>query len=270
MARSKAPIRREGEAALLRRYKHELAEIRQKYESAALSMGLDDVAAELRRQARASESDYQVLAREFRREVATLKRSGLLGPEVDVRRAKPTSALSRTINELYDVVVGKAKAKKVSPKAAKKLREQGFTVRRGRVVLAPGYRVSPSTGELREASGRKVIKRIGLRADVERQLRDLWKTLRPGEYVTFDVYGNFSDVFANTEAGLYSMLGRLLAYNPQDIPRIGVLYLPDRAAAAAHAKEVSRTQLAQQRENEAARRKRSRAKAKRKRDKYRR
>jgi len=258
MARKNA-AKRPYEAALLRRYQHDLESIRASYIAAADNLGLDDVALELRRQARAGESDYRLLQRKFRSDVAAVKRKGLFGKGVSARTANPTAALSKTLNEVWDVLSGRRKAIKITPVAAARLKEEGFRVKNGRVLVSPSYKVDKKTGAVTQAHGVHVIEQIRLRANVERQIDRLWSGLGPNEYVTFSVYGNFSNIYAATPAGRDAMLMQLLAYRPAEVPNVAVLYLPNEAAAMAHVRANDAEKFARRDAREAARRRDRRA-----------
>ncbi len=252
---------RPGEAALLRRYRHQMEVIRRDYIEAARNLGLNEVETELRMQARQAESDYRVLSRKFRNDVAKLKRAGLIGKDTDVRSVRPTAGLSKTVNELWDVIAGKRKAVKVSKAAEASLKAEGIKVRRGRAIVSPSYRIDPKTGDVTKVGGLRVIRRIRLGSRIEQQVNELWSQLQPGEYVTFDVWGNSSDVFAATDAGRNGFIARLFGYKPKEVPSVAVVRLPDRVAAVAH--ETATRKARMTRANEKARARSGYAKAKR-------
>lgn len=194
MAKTAAPP---GAKALLRRYGHRLEAIRRDYEGKA---------ADLRKEARRLESDYKVLARQFQKDVATLKRKGVLPPTVDARSARPTSsALSRALNDLGDLLTGRVRAVKVSPAVARKLRAEDVQVVRGRAILDPRYTVRK--GDVVEKRpddpgnlGGRVLRHIRLDLDYEEKLAGVFSRMGPDDYIGLnltDIYGNknFSRLF---------------------------------------------------------------------------
>lgn len=191
MARKSQPS---GYAALRRRYAGELEKIRERYEAAA---------DENRRRARALESDYKVMARQFRKEVAILRRKGLLPTVEDARKAAPTSSLTRKLNRLYDVVIGRKRPVKVTPAAARKLRAEGIQIEQGRALVGPRHTVRG--GELHERAGvvpgtpGRRVRVLRLGANVEEQVEKLLGSLGPDEYVGFDIGFGMSRLFSRLD-----------------------------------------------------------------------
>lgn len=262
MARSKAQTspkarqRAKDERALLRRYHDDIAAIRANYEAQARALGLDDVAADLKAHARARESDYKVLSRHFRHEVSTLRKKGLIGKRVKATTARPTRGLGVALDTFIDVLQGKSKVTKVTPQAAKRLKETGYRVKNNRVVTSPGYKINRKTGALEETKGAFVLETIDLGSNYEAILREQWKFLSSDEYVTFDVYGNFTNqTFGGNEMGLNDLLAKLSQYNPEKVDTVSVLYLPNVTAEEAH---IRRFQAEKYDRQEANRRRRKR------------
>jgi hypothetical protein len=186
-----------GYDALLRRYAHQIDAIRDQYEARA---------SELERERRALESDYTIMLRQYRHEIAELKRHGLVPKTVSARSARPTSALSRRLNDLYDVVIGKKRAQRVDKPTARRLRSQGFQTVGERVILSP--RLSVKKGqvvETRTRAGRAIAERpiTGLRLggarDLDRQIDRLFERMKPGEYLGLDLGDNYSRLFSGNE-----------------------------------------------------------------------
>lgn len=90
---------------------------------------------DLKAEAEKQRSLYEALIRRFRSDVAELKSLGLLPKDIDARKATPSAYISRVRNANYEVLRGSAKVKRVSPKVAKKLRKEGFTVTRNKVLV---------------------------------------------------------------------------------------------------------------------------------------
>lgn len=194
MARKPRPP---GYRALRRRYGGELERLRAEYEAAAEGLA---------RRARELESDYEIMARRFRHELAILKRKGLLPAATDLRRARPTSALSRALNDLYDVVTGERRAVRVSRKTAASLKEQGYDVTRGRVLLGRrhtlrGGEVHEREGVVRGTAGGRV-RMLRLDTDIarlEHQVQRALGALGPNEYMGFDIGAGYSRLFHRSE-----------------------------------------------------------------------
>jgi hypothetical protein len=73
--------------------------------------------------------------KQFRRDVAILKKKGLISNKYDARSVKPTRYLKGVIKEFTDVLTGKATPVKVSKKNQDKYKKQGMRVRNGRVIV---------------------------------------------------------------------------------------------------------------------------------------
>lgn len=161
----------------------------------------------------------------FRAAVAKLKRKGLIPKSVDARKAKKTAALSRAVNKFRDVSEGQATAYKLPkdfPKEAlRALKEQGYRVQKGRLILPQGqYFRKPS--KKRQAEGATGIRTkpqsnrpggevitIKLGPDFEQQIREVFAAKKPGEWIGFQIYGNNSlEIYDNAQA----MISRLSAY----------------------------------------------------------
>lgn len=253
----KAIQRQRDERALLRRYRDDLASIRANYEAQARALGLDDIAAELKAQARSQESDYKILSRHFRSEVKILRKKGLIGKRTKATTARPTSAISKALDTFIDVLKGQSKVTKVTPDAARKLKETGYRVKNNRVVTSPNVRINRKTGALQEkAKGVFVLDEIDLTGDPEAVLREAWKNLDRDEYVTFTVYGNVtSQSFNGSTQGLNDMLLKIMEYNPEQIGMVSVIYFPNGNTESAFRRKTGAEKMDRQ---EANRRRRKR------------
>ncbi len=260
MARSKAQQREADRRALLRRYQNDLDAIRRSYVEQARSLGLNDVETDLRIRAREAESDYAILSRRFRKEVSILRKKGILSKKTKATTARPTRYLRNVLDTFSDVVKGQSVVKKVTPRAAKRLKEEGYRVKNRRVITSPSYRINPNTGELTRAKAAHVIETIDLTSDVEEQVKEIWESLGPNEYMTFDVFGNFSNTYRGNQLGLDDLLLQLLKYNPEVVPQVSVLYFPNREAETAHIREVMMKKYDQQEANRRRRRREYKAK----------
>ena len=206
------------ERALRRRYGSELADIRARYELAAEQ--LDDEIAALVKQRRSLETDYQVLARQFRRDVAKLRRLDLIPKATDARAVRKISPmLGRALNKFHDVLRDRATAKKVTAKAARVLREEGFTVQGQRVVIGKETTVNAKTGEVnrRTRGGARRIRSINGRlsaASIERRAAQIFDELVPPQYVAIEIYGNYSELFGPLDRERF--LKRVMEYKARE------------------------------------------------------
>lgn len=179
-----------GLKALRKRYITQLADIRREYEGRAVR--------ELQKLQRSNESDYKILARQFRKELAILKRKKVIPSNIDVRKAKPSASLGKKLNDLYDVVKGTRRPVKVSRKVERELREQGFLVREGRVILAPSYKVKKGM-VVQPGSGIEPVKIITLGKRFDKQIDAAFAGLGRDEYITIDLGDNYGQMFSKME-----------------------------------------------------------------------
>ncbi len=216
------------ERALRRRYGEEIADIRARYEAAAGD--LDEQIRDLARQRRSLETDYQILARQYRRDVAKLKRLDLAPTSVRVRRLKKaSSSIGRALNKFHDVLTGRALAKKVTRKVAAQLREEGFATQGRRVMVGPDVSVGRISGKVEQGTrqGRRRLRSISMkrsRAEVEAWASDIFDDLVPPQYVSIEVYGNFSELFGPLDRERF--LAKVMEYRSREKQkplRIGIV-----------------------------------------------
>lgn len=146
----------------------------------------------------------------FRHEVAVLKRKGLIDKKYDARSVTPSKYLKTQIKAFSNVLKGEASPVKVSKEKAKYYKQQGYTVKNGRVVVPTmkNEKVYGSRGDFRVkitgAGGS--ITRIDL--GLSRNNIQMWREqlerahikLKPDERLTFQLYGNNSHIsFRTTE-----------------------------------------------------------------------
>lgn len=152
--------------------------------------------------------------RAFRSAVAKLKRVGLVSKRVDARKAKPTSKpLKEKIARFEKVLEGKERAFKVTDKAARDaLKEQGYTIENGRVVLANS--MAFRKGKVRvakpHATQSKPIQSLKLGRDFDKQIRAAFAGLKDDEYIAFNVEGHNSlSIYQVADA----LISDLMKYN---------------------------------------------------------
>ena len=121
-------------ADLRRFYGSRLGELREAYEGKVLAelnraqeAGADNakvaaLRAKLTR--RAAEKDFNIMQREFRREVANLRKAGLVPKEVKAASARPTLGLLRRIENSIGVARGEEKTVKLTKKEAAALKDK--------------------------------------------------------------------------------------------------------------------------------------------------
>jgi hypothetical protein len=140
--------------------------------------------------------------KEFRHDVAILKRKGVLSNKYDARSVSPTKYLKSIIKQFSDVAEGKATTVKVSKTNKKYYQEKGFKTVNGRVVvkIKPNEKVISSHGNysIQQTIGSLKITRRDLlinRTDIATALFDLKTSkikLKKNEAAAFQFYGNNS------------------------------------------------------------------------------
>lgn len=140
--------------------------------------------------------------KQFRKDVAALKRKGLLDKIYDARSVTPTKYLKSQIKKFSDVLAGKAQTVKVNKKKQSQYRERGFKVKNGRVVVpvAENEKVYGTHGDF-------VVKTKGDFGEMTRidmglsksnimnwrqEIIDRHVKLKEGERIYFQFYGNNS------------------------------------------------------------------------------
>lgn len=142
--------------------------------------------------------------KQFRHDVALLKRKGLLDKKYDARSAVPTKYLKSQIKKLGDVLTGKAQSVKVSPAKARYYKSKDYVVKNNRVIVNVRENekvyAAPSRGDFitKTFSKSGTITKYDKNIDVsniqqfERDLIDGKIKLKPGEQISFQYYGNNS------------------------------------------------------------------------------
>lgn len=205
-------------------YGHRLEAIRESFRAtatkasaAAIEAGADN--AELARihakaTRQAATSDYNLMIRTYRGELARLKRAGLLDRDVDARSAAPDKGLLARITNLARVARGEQRAVKVPPKAAKVLKDEGYEVRKGRVILSPEFKVSRGGDvTIKSADGFVLQKRIYLNADpeaIDRTVRRVFAGMRDDELVVIKIGDNLTEFYV--KSNLAGFLAKLYEY----------------------------------------------------------
>jgi hypothetical protein len=147
--------------------------------------------------------------KQFRRDVAILKKKGLLSKEYDARSVKPTRYLKGVLKEFSDVLSGKATPVKVSKQNQKKYKAQGRRIKNGRVIVphSPNHKVIGTRGDfvVKEITPKETgvagwtkqghihILDLGLSRDNilqwQQDLRNNKFKLQPGEVLRFKMFG---------------------------------------------------------------------------------
>lgn len=156
---------------------------------------------------------YREHRKETRHNISKLKRAGLVSRDIDARSLQPSKRFDNLQKKYAHVIEGKEKTFKVPKAKIKELKEQGYTVVKDRVILssdliarqgnvfqAPAKRAGAS------AHKREVIK-LGMNAPT--QVRHAFSSLKDGDYIGFNIYGNNSiDIYQDADA----MLAKLYEY----------------------------------------------------------
>jgi hypothetical protein len=138
--------------------------------------------------------------KQFRRDVAILKKKGLLNKKkYDARSVKPTKYLRSVIKEFGDVLQGEATPVKVSKEKQAYYKKQGYRVKSGRVIVphAENEKVFGTHGNfVRQVFGRNgkiQILDLGLDRDNilkwQDDLRNNRFKLKPYEQLKFQMFG---------------------------------------------------------------------------------
>jgi hypothetical protein len=103
--------------------------------------------------------------REFRHEIALLKKKGLVSKRVDARKQKPTRYMRDKLKKLHDVIEGTQTSVKVDRKTAARYKASGFFVFGNRVVVSKD---KDERGRRDAKSGLIVLSKLGPRAPFEK------------------------------------------------------------------------------------------------------
>lgn len=182
--------------ALKRRYGHRLQAMRYQ----AIERAGDNVSRRLRAERL---SDYEIMKQQLARDVAKLKRKGYLPPTQTVRKPTLTAQLSKKLNDLYEVVTGRRRGVRVSKEVARKLKDQGYPVVGDRVLLGSRYTlrkgiVYEKMAKVGGGPGRRVSM-IRLTGNVHLQAEALLASLKPEEYVGFELGSGYTQLFGRAD-----------------------------------------------------------------------
>ena len=178
-------------------------------ESAAAEMRLRANLEMLAREYHAKERDY---IKQFRHEIATLKRQGIVSKRYDARGVLPTRHLENVRRQFADVLAGETRARRVKNQGLlDTLRQAGARLVNRRVIL-PSDQFVRGKSILTKGAGKSgtSIKRIKLKGDWETTLGRMMKNLGPDEYAAFSVAGNPYRILFKGEDTLVRHLTRYL------------------------------------------------------------
>lgn len=219
----------------------------------------------LRQEYRAKEREY---IKQFRHDISTLKKQGVIPEHYDARSAIPTSYLEGARNKFADIIMGKSKARKVKSKAfLKTLKESGANVSRGRVILPANEFVRKeqilTKGQpLRHSSYRVIKLDMSDPDELADRIEEIFAGLGPNEYVSFEVAGNLSHALYKNASALLNLLTK---YTPAETQYLKILVVKNdkqyfqEVRKRADARDVARAKRKNQRARERRQRKRSRA-----------
>lgn len=141
--------------------------------------------------------------KEFRHDIAVLKKFKLIDSSYDARSVKPSKYLKGLVKEFGDVLKGRAKPVKVSKENASYYKKRGYRVKNGRVVVphAENESVRTSHGNFvvtTQGKGGKIHKiDLGFStrtiANWRKKLQDKKFKLKKGERIGFSFHGNYSE-----------------------------------------------------------------------------
>jgi len=219
---------------------------------------------------------YASLLRHFRSQVAELKELGVLPDDIDARSALPNAQIGRVRNEFFDVLADKSKVRKVTPEAAKNLKSQGYTVRRGRVIVRKDETIRRGevvkTVSPENKSNQYAIKRLNLKRHpdktidvdyLEKNAIAFMQGLSKYDYVAVDVYGNWGKIFNGEDVeGLIEYLIENYGTRKNPVAYIRRIYVGNRDQAKEAYQEKEDSRIAKTKSRNAARKRQYRARKK--------
>lgn len=238
--------RQRSEAQLLRdRQREEKSELKQRQADArARTRALEKTARKrLASIHKAQRKRAFIQRKEVRHRAAVLKRKGLIRPDIDVRKLVPTPQLRNLFKKFGHVLSGKETTFKVPEGMQTELKKQGYTIVNNRIVLQQGQFSRQGKVFTKKPTGAKSseLKTIRLGAQMDAQIRSVFATLKPGEFVGFQVFGHNSyDIYQDADA----MIAKIHEYLQRDAPikNIAILKISDvnkwRAERAAETEEL--------------------------------
>lgn len=150
--------------------------------------------------------------KQFRHDVAILKKKGLLDKAIDARNILPTKYLKSQVKKYSSVIEGKAQTVKVSAAKKKYYKAKGYQTKGGRVIVPvqAGEKVYGTSGDFRikiVGKGGSITRiDLGLSPDDILQwaddLRDNKYPVRSDELIRFQFFGN------NSHAGFHNLPGK--------------------------------------------------------------
>jgi hypothetical protein len=130
----------------------------------------------------------------FRHQAALLKRKGLIRPEIDIRKLQPSKKVRGLFSKFRKVLEGKETTYKVPPERIKELKEQGYTIVDGRIVLTKSLRSRGGkiyTAKPTAATSTR-LETFSLNKNFDKQIKEAFDSLAPGEFIGFNVEGHNS------------------------------------------------------------------------------
>lgn len=176
-----------------------------------LRMQLRDLAKEYR----AKEREY---VKQFRHEIAILKRQGVVRKDYDARSIVPNPALEAARTKFADIITGKTAARRVKSKRfLETLKKSGANVLRNLVILPKEQYVRKE--KIVDRSGRKRGQRKArMFLPLENQegfIEDLFSKLNKNQYITFDVAGNPVKFLFQSPSAFRDWINRYLREEPK-------------------------------------------------------
>lgn len=161
-----------------------------------------------------STAEQKQQLKSFRHEIAVLKRKGLLDKKYDARSVTPTKYLKSQVKAFSNVLEGTAQTVKVSKAKQAYYKAQGYSVKKGRVVVpvAANEKVLGTHGDFRVKTTGEFGSLTRIDLGLSKNDIALWKDqllkrkvkLKPGESIYFQFYGNNSyQTFQNFEQLLF-------------------------------------------------------------------
>ena len=194
--------------------------------------------------------------KEVRRRAAILKSKGLIRPEIDIRSLAPSKKTRSLFKKFAKILEGKETTYKVPPERVRELKEQGYTIENGRIVLSKSlksrggkiYTAAPTAAK----STRLETFKLGRNFEV--QIKAAFETLKPGEFIGFNIEGHNSYDLYQVAEPMIEKINQYLQAKVK-ISQITIFRVEDTAAYTAQRR-------AERKATETARGKRKRERAK--------
>ena len=217
--------------AIRKRYVAEVRDAAQRLFQAGAD--LQEVARlEAKAQRRERESNYQIMAREFRRDVSKAKKKGLLPKGKAISPiGKGASRVLGVLDRIDEVLRGTKKAQKVSPEVGKKLKREGAQVVRNRVILDSDFSVNKRGAIVQAIPGFTQQRQVYFDGDEDPEdiIDALFDAMTEEQRVVITVGNNHSLIYTRRDRETFKKV--FFAYQDRWTPYVTLGVFPNQAEA---------------------------------------